>query len=147
MQTVCAAYWYANRHLVKLSQFGICRLFKLVLIVTRNFLLDSVSAVKITFIVESVINVCMVRHYLTRALCDKLSWKFLLFPFAIVILVLWCSCFILSSTDLRHICQNLNQFGHGRGTIYGGRVDWMLTYLLKINLQCFSVLENQVRES
>ena len=22
--------------------------------------------------------------------------------------------------DLRHICQNLNQFGHGRGTIYGG---------------------------
>ena len=114
---------------------GFCRLFKLVLIVTRNFLLDSVSAVKITFIVESVINVCMVRHYLTRAMCDKLSWKFLLFPFSIVILVLWCSCFILSSTDLRHICQNLNQFGHGRGTIYGGRVDkdWMLTYLLKIN--------------
>lgn len=24
-------------------------------------------------------------------------------------------------TDLRHICQNLNQFGHGRGTIYGGK--------------------------
>lgn len=48
---------------------GFCRLFKLVQIVTRNFLLDSVSAVKITFIVESVINVCMVRHYLTRAMC------------------------------------------------------------------------------
>lgn len=48
---------------------GFCRLFKLVLIVTRNFLLDSVSAVKITFIVESVINVYMVRHYLTRAMC------------------------------------------------------------------------------
>ena len=46
------------------------RLFKLVLIVMRNFLLDSMSAVKITFIVESVINVCMVRHlYLTRAMC------------------------------------------------------------------------------
>lgn len=66
MQTVCAAYWCANLHRVKLSQFGICRLFKLVLIVTRNFLLDSASAVKITFIVESVINVCMVRHYLTK---------------------------------------------------------------------------------
>ena len=37
-----------------------CRLFKLVLIVMRNFLLGSVSAVKITFIVESVINACMV---------------------------------------------------------------------------------------
>ena len=22
--------------------------------------------------------------------------------------------------DLRHICQNLDQFGHGRGTVYGG---------------------------
>ena len=22
--------------------------------------------------------------------------------------------------DLRHICQNLNQFGHGKGTVYGG---------------------------
>ena len=21
--------------------------------------------------------------------------------------------------DLRHICQNLNQFGHGKGTVYG----------------------------
>ena len=45
---------------------ALCRLFKLVLIVMRNSLLDSVSAVKITFIVESVINVCMVRHYLTK---------------------------------------------------------------------------------
>lgn len=24
--------------------------------------------------------------------------------------------------DLRHICQNLDQFGHGRGTIYGGNL-------------------------
>ena len=45
---------------------ALCRLLKLVLIVMRNSLLDSVSAVKITFIVESVINVCMVRHYLTK---------------------------------------------------------------------------------
>ena len=69
---------------------GFCRLFKLVLIVTRNFLLDSVSAVKITFIVESVINVYMVRHYPTRAMSvtSKLSWKFLLSPFLIIILIL-----------------------------------------------------------
>lgn len=69
---------------------GFCRLFKLVLIVTRNFLLDSVSAVKITFIVESVINVYMVRHYPTRAMSvtSKLSWKFLLSAFLIIILIL-----------------------------------------------------------
>ena len=34
-------------------------------------------------------------------------------------------------TDLRHICQNLNQFGHGRGTIYGGRFD-----VLRSKLTC-----------
>lgn len=27
--------------------------------------------------------------------------------------------------DLRHICQNLNQFGHGRGTIYGGKKGYL----------------------
>lgn len=27
---------------------------------------------------------------------------------------------LIDLPDLRHICQNLNQFGHGRGTIYGG---------------------------
>jgi len=36
------------------------------------------------------------------------------------------SCFIYfvvtaySLSDERHICQRLNQFGHGKGTIYGG---------------------------
>ncbi|KAM7430023.1 hypothetical protein ABFA07_019211 [Porites harrisoni] len=41
--------------------------------------------------------------------------------------------------DLRHICQNLNQFGHGRGTIYGGFAQYTIIpahfcYLLKTNL-------------
>ena len=29
--------------------------------------------------------------------------------------------FYINFPDLPHICQNLNQFGHGRGTIYGGK--------------------------
>ncbi|CAH3164262.1 unnamed protein product [Porites evermanni] len=41
--------------------------------------------------------------------------------------------------DLRHICQNLNQFGHGRGTIYGGFAQYTIIpahycYQLKTNL-------------
>jgi len=27
---------------------------------------------------------------------------------------------IFALSDERHICQRLNQFGHGKGTIYGG---------------------------
>ena len=36
----------------------------------------------------------------------------------IVILYLYCVCML----DQRHICQRLNQFGHGKGTIHGGDV-------------------------
>lgn len=43
-------------------------------------------------------------------------------------------------SDLRHICQNLNQFGHGRGTIYGGCAQFTIipasyAYPLKTNLE------------
>ncbi|KXJ07732.1 putative L-threonine 3-dehydrogenase [Exaiptasia diaphana] len=42
--------------------------------------------------------------------------------------------------DQRHICQNLNQFGHGRGTIYGGCSQFTIiparyAYRLKTNLE------------
>jgi len=45
--------------------------------------------------------------------------------------------------DLRHICQNLNQFGHGRGTIYGGKKGYLQAhqyyivqyYILQVSLE------------
>ena len=41
--------------------------------------------------------------------------------------------------DLKHICQNLNQFGYGRGTKHGGLSDFTIipakyAYLLKTDL-------------
>ena len=46
---------------------------------------------------------------------------------------------ICSLTDLRHICQRLNQFGHGRGTIYGGCSEYTIVparyaYVLKTDI-------------
>lgn len=41
-------------------------------------------------------------------------------------------------TDLRHICQNLNQFGHGRGTIYGGKK--LLSVLVTSQIQWHELL-------
>ncbi len=42
-------------------------------------------------------------------------------------------------TDLRHICQNLDQFGHGKGTIYGGCSEYTIipakyAYLLQTSI-------------
>lgn len=44
------------------------------------------------------------------------------------------------SIDLRHICQNLNQFGYGKGTKHGGLSDYTIiparyAYLLKTDLE------------
>ena len=41
--------------------------------------------------------------------------------------------------DLKHICQNLNQFGYGKGTKHGGLSDYTVVpakyaYLLKTEL-------------
>lgn len=41
--------------------------------------------------------------------------------------------------DLRHICQNMEQFGHGKGTIYGGCSEYTIVpskyaYLLKSDI-------------
>ena len=41
--------------------------------------------------------------------------------------------------DQRHICQNLDQFGHGKGTIYGGCSEYTIipakyAYLLTTDL-------------
>ena len=41
--------------------------------------------------------------------------------------------------DLRHICQRMNQFGHGKGTIYGGCSEYTIiparyAYLLTTDL-------------
>ena len=46
---------------------------------------------------------------------------------------------LASSTDQRHICQNLNQFGHGKGTVYGGCSEYTIiparyAYLLTTDL-------------
>ncbi|XP_022780397.1 uncharacterized protein LOC111321701 isoform X1 [Stylophora pistillata] len=51
----------------------------------------------------------------------------------------YCGKCYQCSHDLRHICQNLNQFGHGRGTIYGGCAQYTIIpaqycYQLKTNL-------------
>jgi D-arabinose 1-dehydrogenase-like Zn-dependent alcohol dehydrogenase len=42
--------------------------------------------------------------------------------------------------DLKHICQNLNQFGYGKGTKHGGLSDYTIiparyAYLLKTDLE------------
>lgn len=42
--------------------------------------------------------------------------------------------------DLKHICQNLNQFGYGKGTKHGGLSEYTIipakyAYLLKTNLE------------
>ena len=42
-------------------------------------------------------------------------------------------------TDQRHICKNLNQFGHGKGTVYGGCSEYTIiparyAYLLTTDL-------------
>ena len=42
--------------------------------------------------------------------------------------------------DQRHICQNLNQYGHGKGTIYGGCSEYTIiparyAYLLKTDIE------------
>ncbi|XP_031574222.1 uncharacterized protein LOC116308013 [Actinia tenebrosa] len=42
--------------------------------------------------------------------------------------------------DQRHICQNLNQYGHGRGTIYGGCSQYTIiparyAYILKTDIE------------
>ena len=42
--------------------------------------------------------------------------------------------------DQRHICQNLNQFGHGKGTPYGGCSEYTIVpakyaYLLQTDLE------------
>ena len=36
-------------------------------------------------------------------------------------------------TDQKHICQNLNQFGYGRGTVHGGDSTRYYIHLLRIN--------------
>ena len=45
----------------------------------------------------------------------------------------------ISTADQRHICQNLNQFGHGKGTVYGGCSEYTIipsryAYLLTTDL-------------
>lgn len=45
--------------------------------------------------------------------CNCLNW-WVLYDQLIIL-------FVCGLPDLHHICQNLNQFGHGRGTIYGGK--------------------------
>lgn len=47
---------------------------------------------------------------------------------------------MLLSADLKHICQNLNQFGYGKGTKHGGLSDYTIiparyAYLLKTDLE------------
>ncbi len=42
--------------------------------------------------------------------------------------------------DLKHICQNLNQFGYGKGTKHGGLSEYTIipakyAYLLKTDLE------------
>ena len=42
--------------------------------------------------------------------------------------------------DLRHICQNMEQFGHGKGTIYGGCSEYTIVpakyaYVLKSDIE------------
>ena len=54
-----------------------------------------------------------------------------------MLVVLLCKYILL--LDLKHICQNLDQFGHGKGTIYGGCSEYTIipakyAYLLKTNL-------------
>ena len=42
---------------------------------------------------------------------------------ALMVSGVWCGLVVSGRVcvlDLRHICQNLNQFGHGKGTVYGG---------------------------
>lgn len=53
--------------------------------------------------------------------------------------------------DLRHICQNMEQFGHGKGTIYGGCSEYTIVpskyaYLLKsdINDAKAAILERKM---
>lgn len=46
----------------------------------------------------------------------------------------YCNCL-----DMKHICQNLNQFGYGKGTKHGGLSDYTIipakyAYLLKTDL-------------
>ena len=41
--------------------------------------------------------------------------------------------------DMRHICQNMEQFGHGKGTIYGGCSEYTIVpakyaYILQSNI-------------
>lgn len=41
--------------------------------------------------------------------------------------------------DLQHVCQNLNQFGYGKGTLHGGLSDYTIipakyAYLLRTDL-------------
>lgn len=42
--------------------------------------------------------------------------------------------------DLYHICQNMKQFGHGKGTVYGGCSEYTIVpakyaYLLKTDIE------------
>ena len=51
----------------------------------------------------------------------------------------WLKLIIVVLLDLRHICQNMEQFGHGKGTIYGGCSEYTIVpakyaYLLKSDI-------------
>ena len=51
-------------------------------------------------------------------------------------ILLFCSVV----SDLKHICQNLNQFGYGKGTLHGGCSEYTIipahyAYLLKTDLE------------
>ncbi len=61
-----------------------------------------------------------------------------------------CACFL----DLPHICQNLDQFGHGKGTIYGGCSEYTIipakyAYLLTTDIddQAAVIMERECIES
>ena len=46
---------------------------------------------------------------------------------------------VINSVDLYHICQNMKQFGHGKGTVYGGCSEYTIVpakyaYLLKTDI-------------
>ena len=77
---------------------------------------------KITFIVDTAISALTVLHTIIIIISLHLN-----------------STHGLFFSDLKHICQNLNQFGYGKGTKHGGLSEYTVipakyAYLLKTDL-------------